>query len=711
MSIKKITQKEILENGVKSLPTRPSTPSLYKGKLLSAEELKAAFDKLPTLIAERFNTLLASTGLFDEEDPKDAFAELIATELAPSHSLKNFFEDVKSGNLALYLAADAEGTPLFDLLAELKQLIDDKKSYTVSIEGDGDLLTDANFENDALTLVRGTSRESILAEAKAYTDNPTGAVESSCTAPVSGESVHLAIEKVSAEQSRRIKNLENAAKDILYTYPEETESFACKQIDSNVLSNTALLKMGASPAKQHNFLPAQFISTVETDTYSITLDDFTGEIVINGTIPGDIFIPLGSFRLSPKHTRYFLKSFHCGGSFDAEDVLIYAYDCQGASNCLFFSNENDVCYLDIPADNPIMILELNTLSETVFNDYRLHLMISTEETGDYTPFSADFRFSLPKGIRAQGPNLWQGEKRLVGEEYVSFIPPQIPGIYDYSIGFSHQTTLNTKTSVTLAHIYTEDGLFCTKIYSKNDFKALSVTVNKPITEVRIYAAKTPELSIGETITIQDIYVEALRLPKSGATIYTDPGYDEILFPESFSRFSTKYIGFGDENCNYFDFERDAFIEKIKLLTIDGTLDFEADPSVPNCFSAPFPVPSALQSEKAVYLPAFPFSAATDDIGEDKLWFTADRVFLQGTHFAGKSAADVQNFFHRVPIDVAYVDEANYTVTILTEEEIAFYDRIPTIRTDPCAYLYFFDENGDPIETYSHMQYQVKEASL
>ena len=44
MSIQKITQSEILANGIKGLSTRPSTPSLYKGNVLSAEELKDAFD-------------------------------------------------------------------------------------------------------------------------------------------------------------------------------------------------------------------------------------------------------------------------------------------------------------------------------------------------------------------------------------------------------------------------------------------------------------------------------------------------------------------------------------------------------------------------------------------------------------------------------------------------------------------------------------------
>lgn len=709
MSIKKITQKEILENGVQSLPTRPSSPSLYKGKLLSAEELKAAFDQLPTLIAERFNTLLASTGLFDEENPKDAFAELIATELAPSHSLKNFFEDVKSGNLALYLAADAEGTPLFDLLAELKQLIDDKKSYTVSIEGDGDLLTDASFADDALTLVRGTSRESILAEAKAYTDNPTGEVESSCTAPVSGESVHLAIEKASAEQSRRIRNLENAAKDILYTYPEEKESFTCKVLDGNILSNTALLKMGASPAKQRNLFPEGLFKEITYGDLTVTMDPETKEIVLNGTLPADTYVSIGSFPIHSPATAYVVSCHYRSGSPSTDDTLILISSPPKEPNYIFLLQENTYCAINAADVNPTVSLELYAASETVYTDYRVHLKIA-ERFADYVPFYSGYHFTIPKGLRAQAPNLWQGEKSLIGEEYVSFVPPQLPGVFDYIIGFRWQGT-KIQTTVAKAMIYTEDGLYTSKIFSTNNFKAFPISTHKPITEIRVYPTLMEAQSVGHTIAIRDIYVEALLSYHTESRVYTEPGCDEILFPESLSRFASKYLGFGDENCNYFDFENGVFKESVKILSLDSSLDFEADPSTPCRFSAPFPVPPALQSEGALYRPSSFFSALTDENYEKKLWFTADRVFIQSDYFAGMNVSEVRDFFHRFPIDVVYVDPSNQTITHLTEEETAFYDRIPTILTRPYAYFYFFDENGDPIETYSHMQYQVKEASL
>ncbi len=53
-----ITEREMELMGVASLPTRPTAPREFGGKGYTPAELKAAFDRLPRLIAERFNNLL-----------------------------------------------------------------------------------------------------------------------------------------------------------------------------------------------------------------------------------------------------------------------------------------------------------------------------------------------------------------------------------------------------------------------------------------------------------------------------------------------------------------------------------------------------------------------------------------------------------------------------------------------------------------------------
>lgn len=57
-----ITNEEIRECGVSSLPTRPTAPTAFGGRGYTAGELKAAFDRLPCLIIDRLNSLISEVG-------------------------------------------------------------------------------------------------------------------------------------------------------------------------------------------------------------------------------------------------------------------------------------------------------------------------------------------------------------------------------------------------------------------------------------------------------------------------------------------------------------------------------------------------------------------------------------------------------------------------------------------------------------------------
>ena len=58
MKTTKITSTETEPLLIASLPTRPTAPSAFGGKGYTATEMKAAFDRLPLLIIERFNELI-----------------------------------------------------------------------------------------------------------------------------------------------------------------------------------------------------------------------------------------------------------------------------------------------------------------------------------------------------------------------------------------------------------------------------------------------------------------------------------------------------------------------------------------------------------------------------------------------------------------------------------------------------------------------------
>ena len=58
MSMQTITERELVENGVSSLPLTPTASPALGGRDYTPNEVKAAFDRLPRLIAARLNTLL-----------------------------------------------------------------------------------------------------------------------------------------------------------------------------------------------------------------------------------------------------------------------------------------------------------------------------------------------------------------------------------------------------------------------------------------------------------------------------------------------------------------------------------------------------------------------------------------------------------------------------------------------------------------------------
>ena len=101
MKATKILKTETDPISVSSLPTRPTAPVALGGAGYSSKELQEAFDKLPLLIAERFNALL-------DDIESGALAEEIGTGIRDGHSLSNLFGDVKNGNFASYLQINGE---------------------------------------------------------------------------------------------------------------------------------------------------------------------------------------------------------------------------------------------------------------------------------------------------------------------------------------------------------------------------------------------------------------------------------------------------------------------------------------------------------------------------------------------------------------------------------------------------------------------------
>ena len=151
MHLQKIKESELAEYGVEGLATRPSLPSLYSGRSLSARELRAAFDRLPRLLAERFNALLDSLGLYEDTDGELPLSALIATDIQDGHSLYDLFCDLKSGAACDYITLDGEES-LAKAIARLggAGILADER-------GEGDIVTEVDVYKNTVFVKKGLS--------------------------------------------------------------------------------------------------------------------------------------------------------------------------------------------------------------------------------------------------------------------------------------------------------------------------------------------------------------------------------------------------------------------------------------------------------------------------------------------------------------------------------------------------------------------------
>ncbi len=118
MRASKITEGNISDLKVASLPTRPTAPTSFGGKGFTATEMKEAFDKLPLYIIECFNDLIDSI----TDPPNTSVASEIKTGISDGHTLSSMFSDIAGGNFITYLSAF--DTTLAEYLLALRRDID-----------------------------------------------------------------------------------------------------------------------------------------------------------------------------------------------------------------------------------------------------------------------------------------------------------------------------------------------------------------------------------------------------------------------------------------------------------------------------------------------------------------------------------------------------------------------------------------------------------
>jgi hypothetical protein len=128
MKAKKITEGEIADLKISSLPTRPCAPTSFGGRGYTSVEMKAAFDKLPLFIVERYNALLDD--IFGEG--LDSIAREIKTGIAEGHTLCELCSDLADGSAAAYITVLGESLAEWAAsvnaeIAELRSIVGGKK--------------------------------------------------------------------------------------------------------------------------------------------------------------------------------------------------------------------------------------------------------------------------------------------------------------------------------------------------------------------------------------------------------------------------------------------------------------------------------------------------------------------------------------------------------------------------------------------------------
>ena len=115
LTVTKITDADIRDLLISSLPSRPTAPTSFGGAGYTAKDMKAAFDRLPLYIIGRFNALLEDIA----REGEGGVSESILTGISDGHSLKELFSDIRSGEFANYLTV--LGKSLAEVILELEE--------------------------------------------------------------------------------------------------------------------------------------------------------------------------------------------------------------------------------------------------------------------------------------------------------------------------------------------------------------------------------------------------------------------------------------------------------------------------------------------------------------------------------------------------------------------------------------------------------------
>ena len=564
--IRKITESELAENSVASLPTRPSLPSLYSGRSLGAKELREAFDKLPRLLATRFNALIEGLGLYKEGEALDSLADALATGLSEGHSLADLFADIKNGAFCEYMQADGERT-LAQVLSSLQAALDEGLKYTVAEIGTGDIVTSVEGINGDI-LVRKSLHSSALAQKKEQDSLKE----------------ELAVLKAQSAKASRVKRVEARVSNVeellcgsLLSYETDEDISYGSHVPKNALSYAVIDKLGSiTPfASGENLFPSHFPLVSHTPEDSALYPGVVSQK--NGTVtfsdgsfdPGAVRITL--FDGTLERGRYLLSAPNINGisysvHFKSGEEILRSVE-------LFGESTDDFFLLTEGADGAR--IELKVTDSAVSGSITPTLKKQSLTLSPVSAVRVTEKNLLPGDIYRVGS--WQTRTNESGVVFLDYhLNKCLPKLGKYTLSLKYDTLQWDKRILSLYRSIDGGKTWIPAADESTAYIVANAIDRLPKTfDVRegemwrltLYPATAETLSL-----LSDIQLEA----GEAATDYE--AYTEKIYPlpEELTALDGFAYGVGESVYNYVDFEKSIYEKIINMRDYtEGDMDYAA----------------------------------------------------------------------------------------------------------------------------------------
>lgn len=662
---------------------------------MTATQLRAAFDRLPILLADRLNALIDAMGLYAEEEEKHTVASLIATGLEEGHSLEQLFAEVESGVLAHRLSVDGERT-LHEVIAALEGAVSlpdgfsDLRAYIDAPHGEV-------AEGETLP-VSGDSVFHHVEDAEARVRSlipPTeGAVAQGETLPVSGDCVFRAIKGAAEPLHGRISALESAAEGIPFHFETVTTDEICPTVPSGVLPYARIDSLGGRTRACRNLLRLKPNTELEAESYVGW--PFTASVDEEGYLTIDsegtdtsVNVQMFGLSLSSTPSTVTVSARYIGGT------ALASPESGDSQPFIYMFNSYDKFYL--PTDeNRVTTLTLSNCKfystwsvAGCFTDYKVALQVEegTTATG-FEPYFEGLKSAKVTAVKSYGKNLYDGEAEIAlngAEVSCVLCRPNIEG----TTHFSFKKDITSGNAAGIFQVTFTDG---TVFLIGKDTLSTELTFTKKIKSI---ALKNYALCVGR---VYDIQLER----GSKATDYSPYVglIDTYTVPSEVQALEGYGIGISTTSNNGIDFANKTYTNRNGITTVSPSLSWGRTASASPLYWTDHGI-AGVASFAEIYCNTYkgtPRGAYDGDAGDRTISLAKTRWYILDTTIADHNA--LKTVLTENPTFVVYSYESPTTTDISEHITVT-----PYLKVESGGHLEAVSEDG--VAATLTMTYQIK----